>query len=452
MNMEKRAQLHELRHPQQAGEPIIYQQIVNDEINLGDLLRSLFAEWKLLALVMAVGILLALAAASYLSRSYLVEAVLRVPTVNEMGELSEQDIVQVSPQAALEDVVEQLVAADVVQDTIVGNDWLQEVMDQQGVSASSIAMGILDDLSVVRIKHDYYELEKGEKAPFRNIRVSLPSAEPEEAAGFVQSLIENAHARALAGFSSDVSRVKNNRIQSIEEKLNALALAARQSREAQIKRIEEQNRQAIAALQLQIAVKLEQARQDRENQITRLQEALQTAERLGIEEPVTWDDLRPLRKSTQVINELGAGKDSSPDYFRGTRLLAAELARLQQRQDDRPFVGGLTELEKQIVEIENDPQLAALKARPDDTIYVEQFDDLQRQLTNLLKQPTHFVNGQMAVVTQPAEAASAPIRNPLMIFVAGVFLSGLLALFVAMIRIALRNSAPAQGDGTVAAS
>ena len=449
MNMEKRAELHKLEMPRPAGEPVIYQQIVSDEINLGDLLRALFREWRLLALVMAIGILCALAAASYLSRTYLVEAVLRVPNVNEMGQLTEQDIVQVSPQTALENVVEKLVAPDVVQATLQNSNWPRAIAEKER-SVASVAMGILEDLSVVLVKHDYYQLEKNEKTPFRNIRISLPSSEPEEAAAFVQSLIENAHAKALANLSNDVSRVKNNRINSIEEKLNSLSLAARQSREAEIKRLEEQNRQAIAALQLQIAVKLDKARQDRENQITQLQEALQTAERLGIEEPVTWDDLRPLRKSTQVINEIGNGKDSSPDYFRGTRLLSAELARLQERQDDRPFVGGLTELEKQIVEIQNDPQLAALKARPDDTIYVKQFDELQRQLTDLLKKPTEFDNAQMAVVTQPAEVAAAPIRSPLLIFAVGVFLAGLLALFVAMIRIALRNSEPRPADAAIA--
>jgi LPS O-antigen subunit length determinant protein (WzzB/FepE family) len=211
MNMEKRAELHKLEMPRPAGEPVIYQQLVSDEINLGDLLRALFREWRLLALVMAVGILCALAAASYLSRTYLVEAVLRVPNVNEMGQLTEQDIVQVSPQTALENVVEKLVAPDVVQATLQTSNWPRAIAEKER-SVASVAMGILEDLSVVLVKHDYYQLEKNEKTPFRNIRVSLPSSEPEEAAAFVQALIENAHAKALANLSNDVSRVKNNRI------------------------------------------------------------------------------------------------------------------------------------------------------------------------------------------------------------------------------------------------
>jgi chain length determinant protein (polysaccharide antigen chain regulator) len=280
----------------------------------------------------------------------------------------------------------------------------------------------------------------------------LPSKQPEAAAEFVEALIINAHEKAIANFSNDVSRVRNARIDRIKEQLNSLSLAAKQSREAAITRLQETNQQATAALQLQIDLKLKKARQDRENRIVQLQEALKTATQLGIDEPVTWDDLRPLRKSTQVVNELGNGDNTLPAYFRGTRLLEAELTQFKERQDDKPFVGGLTELERQVKEIQDDPKLAALKARVDDTIYVEQYDDLQRKLADLLEQPTEFTNAQMAVITQPAQVPSRSIRSPLLRFVLGIFLSGFIALIVAMIRIAVRNSQSRQADTPVTRS
>jgi len=280
----------------------------------------------------------------------------------------------------------------------------------------------------------------------------LPSAEPEAAAAFIQALIENAHEKSIAAFSNDVSRVKNTRVSNVKEKLNALSVAARQSREARIKRIEERNRQAIATLQLQIDLKLSKARQDREDRIVRVQEALKTARQLDLTGPVHWDDLRPLRESSQVINEVRNGEEELPDYFRGTRLLEAELARLQEREIDKPFIDGLTELENQIAEIRSDPELAALKARADDMIYVEEYDDLQRQLSDLLKQPTEFSNARMAVVTQPAQVPANPTRSPLVIFVLGLFLSAIFALFVAMISMALRSSESRQADGAIAES
>ena len=54
MNMEKRALLYEARMPQQPGETVIYQHPVDDEINLGELIRALFGEWKVFAMVMIV--------------------------------------------------------------------------------------------------------------------------------------------------------------------------------------------------------------------------------------------------------------------------------------------------------------------------------------------------------------------------------------------------------------
>ncbi len=417
-----------------------YEQRASDEIYLGDLIRSLYREWKVLSVVMVFGILGSIVVASYLSRTYLIEAMLRIPTVDELGELAEQNINEISPQRAMRSVVEQLVAADVVQETFESSNWWKENADKNGLSAALVAAGILKGLSVVVVKHDYYELEKDEKAPFQNIKISLPSSEPEAAAEFVQTLIKNAHEKAMVNFSNDVTRLKNAQVNRIEEQLKSLSLAAKQSREAMIKRLQETNQQAIAALQLQIDSKLRKEGQDRENRIIRLQEALKTATQLGIKEPVTWDDLRPLRKSTQVINELGDGDNTLPAYFRGTRLLQAEFTQLKEREDDKPFVGGLTELEKQIIEIQNDPALAALKSRVDDTIYVEQYDDLQRKMTDLLEQPTKFSNAQMVVVTQPAQIPSGTIRNPVLIFIMGVFLSGFFALIVAMICIAVRNS------------
>jgi len=446
MNIERRSNLHTLAEPLQVSEQVHYQQPASDEIYLGDLIRSLYREWKVLAVVMAFGIIGAIVVASYLSRTYLIEAMLRVPTVDELGELAEQNIIEISPQLAMKGVVEQLVAADAVKGSLENSNWWKEKADKDGLSAALVATGILKNLSVVVARHDYYELEKNEKAPFQNIKISLPSSEPEAAAEFVQTLIKNAHERAVTNFSSDVIHLKNAQVSRIKEQLNSLSLAAKQSREARIKRLQESNQLAIATLQLQIDSNLRKARQDRENRIIRLQEALKTAAQLGINEPVTWDDLRPLRKSTQVINELGNGDNTLPDYFRGTRLLQAEFTQLKEREDDKPFVGDLTEFEKQIIKIQNDPALAALKARVDDSIYVEQYDDLQRKMTDLLEQPTEFSNAQMVVVTQPAQVPSKSIRNPVLIFIIGIFLSGFFALIVGMICISVRNSKFRQAD------
>ena len=69
----------------------IYQEAAEDEINLADLLRSLAREWKAMALVMATGILVSLVFAWVSPKTYLVESIVRAPTVGELGDAKSQN-------------------------------------------------------------------------------------------------------------------------------------------------------------------------------------------------------------------------------------------------------------------------------------------------------------------------------------------------------------------------
>ncbi len=74
--------------------------------------------------------------------------------------------------------------------------------------------------------------------------------------------------------------------------------------------------------------------------------------------------------------------------------------------------------------------MAALKA-------LEKYDELQRILSQMIQVPIRFDNVQLAVVSQRAVIHPKPIRNPVLIFLVGVVLSGFLALFLALIRSSL---------------
>ena len=392
-----------------------------------------------MAVVMAIGVVSAIAIALFQPKVYLIEAMLRIPTANELGDINEQNILGVSSGMALRRVVDQLLSAAVLEDTLERSNWLKERSETSALDVNQKVKNISNQLSVAVVRHNYYELEKDEKAPFKEINVSLKSSDPEQAAEFFQMLIKNAQDKALASFSKDISRIKDTRVIKIQEQLRSLTLAAKQSREAEIVRLQEANHEAVFRLQQQIDMKLRKAIKDRENRIARLLEDLKIATSLGITEPVSWDDLRPRRQPAQVTNEINSKETTVPLYFRGTRLLNAELVLLKNRKDDKPFITGLTELENKIFEIQNDPKIAALKSRANDMIYVEKYDDLQRQLANLLEQPTQFEGAQMAIVTRPALVPTRPMGNPRLIVLIGIILSGFLALIAALIRVSMRK-------------
>lgn len=414
----------------------------DDEIDLGDLFRKLIGEWKTIALVMVAGLLLSLVGSFVLTKAHQVEAVIRAPTVNELADLNNQSLLQITPDIALEKFVDQLLSYDLQLEVFVQVSLFELLSKDSSLTSSQLFSGIQKSLSVNLVKHDYYELAKKEKTPFKQIQVSLASSKPELVAEYIYSLINKAQESAVIGLSNDIATIRDYKIESIQDQLHSMSMAANTARLAKIRRLEELNREKIAGLKMQIDLLISNAKIKRENSITHIREALNTAKKLDIVDPVTWDDLRTSRVTSQITNEFGGTDKTAPYFFRGTRILSAELERLGSRQDDRPFIGALPDIEKQILELENDPSIAALKARQDDTIYIEKYDELQQALSELVEMPVDYSNVQLAIISQPPLVSTSPTRNPRLIILAGLFLSGVLALFITLIRISLRKKEP----------
>jgi LPS O-antigen subunit length determinant protein (WzzB/FepE family) len=449
--MEKMVQPEALSHGRKADDIIYYRDISNDEIDLGLLLLSLAKEWKAMAVVMVIGVLGSIALALFLPKDYLIEAMLRAPTVHELGDINSQEIIAVTPADALGRVVDQILAPDVQKQTLENSELVKKLSETSSLTTSQLTAKIQEDLSLTRVRYAHYELEKGDKTPFKEVSIALKSSEPELAVDYIQLLIDNAQAGAMAKFSNDVRSLKDKRIKNLQDQLASLSLAEKQIREAEIIRLQETNQESIVKLQQQIDLEIRQAIQDRDNRIIQLEEALKTAQALGIEDPVTWDDLRPQQSTpAQINNELGGESIPAPLYFRGTRILRAELDMIRSREDIKPFVAGLTALEKQIMENKNDPKIAALQTRANDTIYLEQYDKIQREITGLVEQPTQFESTQMAVISQPALAPPRPMRGSMIIVLIGILLSGFLALIVVIVRVSIRNSKSRQSKPALA--
>jgi len=413
---------------------------VSDEIDLGQLLRGLSKQWKVLAIAIVAGALLTLGYLFLSPPTYRIESVLRVPTINELGNIADQSLIDVKPSFAFQRVVNQIVSPDLQIKAFRESQLLKVLGVENEPTLEQKFLGIRNQLSVTRIKHDYYELGKNEKSPIKELTVSIESSSPEGAVDFLQRLVAMSADSAMDLFGSDVRSVKENRIRKVKGQLNALASALEINRLAEIRRLEAANQALVVKLRQQFDLLISKAKKDRLNQIVRLHEAITTANTLNIVDPVFWDDFRPDRATSQITNDLAGTDDRLPLYFQGTRILNAELARLENRKDDKPFISELPNLEKQIFELENDPKIAALKARQDDSIYIEKYNQLQTELADLLSQPVEFSGAQMAVVTQGAFVPGQSTRNPVLYLAVGVLLSFFLGLIVALARLSMQQN------------
>ena len=148
----------------------------------------------------------------------------------------------------------------------------------------------------------------------------------------------------------------------------------------------------IKTLNEQIEAKRQLAEQRRLDRITVLEEALIVAKSIGLQSP----------KIEQAANKLNM------EYMRGSKSIEAEIQVLKNRKTDDPFIGGLRDQQEQIAYLESikiDPELV------------------------------HVVR-----VDQEAEVPTSAIKPKKKLIVAvALVLGGMLGVFVALIRSALRK-------------
>ncbi|MGW8461575.1 LPS O-antigen chain length determinant protein WzzB [Pseudomonas sp. CLCA07] len=153
----------------------------------------------------------------------------------------------------------------------------------------------------------------------------------------------------------------------------------------------------VKSIKSRIEVLRESARKLREDRIARLHEALTVADKVGVQAP----QVKASRTSSD--GELEQFVDGNLMYMRGAKAIRAELAVLQSRTNDDPFIAGLR--------------------------------DFENQLDFLSKVSVSPTNVAVFTLDNTAEAPDTPIKpKKALILALGVVLGGMLGVFIALIR------------------
>lgn len=142
----------------------------------------------------------------------------------------------------------------------------------------------------------------------------------------------------------------------------------------------------------QIEAKRQLAQQRRLDRVAELEEALVIAKSIGLDNP----------RIDQAANNLNM------EYMRGTKAIEAELSVLKNRKTDDPFIAGLRDLQEQV------EYLKSIKIDP--------------ELVSVVR------------VDQSAQVPTSPIKpNKKLIVAVALVLGGMLGVFIALIRSAIRK-------------
>lgn len=259
-------------------------------------------------------------------------------------------------------------------------------------------------------------------------------------------------------------------------KKSLLIEKANKDRLTEISIIEERNQEKLTLLRQKKALLIAKAKEDRKTEIAVVEHARKMAESLNIVYPTRLQDL-DRESDTQTDGKTATNitisdNQTLPSYLMGTKYLDSlleslksrtddarylselneidieikqieddrSLERLKKRETEEPYLAELNELDRQIEMVKNDPYLNALKMRESDDPYIEQIPSKLEEIAALRQKSLNFTDINMFQVNSSAAESGTPVKpRRKLLVIGGALLFGIIALFIALIKMALDN-------------
>ncbi|HET8904063.1 MAG TPA: Wzz/FepE/Etk N-terminal domain-containing protein [Saccharospirillum sp.] len=365
--------------------------IEDDTIDLGELLRGLIAQWPLIVGITVLGAVIGVAVALLLPKQYRVEAIVNQPSREAVQPLLAQQIAPLTLDDLSQRFLLNLRSLSLIEEAYSQSDLggEQDLASLSEEEAFSQIQSVADALSVGPVRYEFYQLADDEKTPLNSLSVNLLSSEPRRAKAFIDELLVLAEQQTLREAIGNINATKAIRIESAQSKYDQLLAGA----EASL------------------------ARERR-----RVQQALSIANSLGLEEPTSWEALVLGDSQVQMINQLA----NDELFLNGTRFLTAQLESLSAEGAAELFLEGIEET----VFDQNGNQMV-ITTTP---------SQLQGEIRALSQQ--NFALSDVNLLDEDAEAripSNAEKPNRPLIAIAATVLAGFAALFIALIRMAIRS-------------
>lgn len=364
--------------------------IEDDTIDLGELLRGLIAQWPLIIGITVLGAAIGVAVALLQPKQYRVEAIVNQPSREAVQPLLAQQIAPLSLDELTERLLLNLRSLSLIeqaysQSDLGGAEQLDELSEEE---AFSQIQSVADALSVGPVRYEFYQLSANEKTPLNSLSINLLSDEPRRAKAFIDQLLELAEQQTLREAIGNINATKAIRIETAQSQYEQLLAGA----EATL------------------------ARERR-----RVRQALSIAESLGIEEPTSWEALVLGESQVQMINQLA----NDELFLNGSRFLSAQLESLSSEGAAELFLEGIEDT----VFDRNGNQMV-ITTTP---------SQLQGEIRSLSTQTFAMSDVELLDNTAAARIPSnAEKPNRPLIAIAATVLAGFAALFIALIRMAIR--------------
>ena len=363
-------------------QPPIVPEVPNDEIDLRELFLAI---WDKKWMVVGVTIIFIGIASFYTSlkpTTYQSSIVLSPPSEATVLEINKEGIFKESKDSLFRRFLEKFTAPEFQVAVLKDKGYLDQLtQDIKGdFDENQVAYGFINSFKLVEEKVKKFKNGEEEKKFFdpNRFEFMLSGRDKNLIQNYLNDLNSAANQQEIEELEEIFNSRINNRMNEITRESYELTLKAMRDREDRIKIIEEEDSKKITNLINEKERLRVKAKQDRLNQIDRLIEAKDIAEEMGIIE----NNFKKIQSNNTATLNLSIGDNQKlPDwYLYGSKVLAKRINLLTNRKNDDSFIPRITEIDKEIQAIKENPELLKLKQRKNDDAFIARITEIDKEI------------------------------------------------------------------------
>ena len=404
----------------------------NDEIDLRELIRSLWDQRWIIVGITAFITLIAVLYAFLATPYYRVQSILRPVEVGVLDSLNATEVYELKPLEALARVSGGLSSYGNRLEFFQGNEDLFADLARQELTAEQAFENFNSEAFAM-----LYPDPKKNQGEFVGLALTYPASM--DGVSVVNEFVAFVLQRERERVAGDLAVVIANRKANIEQRIEAARASYQAGKEAEIAALLEKAALKKAELEDELRALRTELKIRRENRLSVLEEAIRIARSLGIRKPTTPTAMADAGQG--VRTEITSRE--IPLYFLGVDALEAERDVLRARTSDDFMEPRIGEIQKELDMLRHNRQVEVLQQRQDEDLYLKELAKLREEAARLAGIEFDASALQLARIDQPAQKPLKRLKpKRALILALGVVLGGMLGVFVALMRNLLRPRRP----------
>ncbi|MBS7818539.1 Wzz/FepE/Etk N-terminal domain-containing protein [Wohlfahrtiimonas chitiniclastica] len=408
----------------------------NDEIDLFELVATLWRGKWLIVGVTVVCTVVAIIASLMMTPVYKVKSVLKPVNSDKIFAINDTGVYSTTPEALFSDVEQEVYSYQGRENYLLDNqNLLQPLLENTTLSVDQV---------IAKFDADNFKITPSKKDdPIRSITIELTYPKGIDGVQIVNGFVK----KVSSAVKEEIPHIIQNRIdqkkQELKDQITALRASYKLDIDSQIAVLNEQDKLRTAMLKDELSALRLELKLKRENRIAQLNEAISIATKLNYIKPTSLSAASDKKGSAEINGNViltEVNNQTLPLYFMGTEALTAERNALLSRTNDDFTNPRIAEIEKELVLLQNNRKVELLKLRENHDLFLADITLIEKQIAKLNTIDPNITRFSVVSIDEKAQTplkASKP--NKALITIIGFLLGGMLGCMIVLIRQAVRN-------------